>query len=434
VIYVSLRSDISIPAKKKMDKTDFTNAVHSLVRDLQRDLKGKIFSDASDGDYQYVDLVMEGGGVLGIALVGFTYVLERVGLRFIRIGGASAGAINALLLAGLDSPSKEKSEQIVELLANLDMFEFVDGNKHVKALVNAWMEDAGKIRLGMRAALVWDNVKDDLGLNPGKVFYEWVKDVLSRQGINTTRQLIDRMKVVAETVKKLDGTPISYEPESALAVVAADITTETKAVFPKMAPLYWANPDEVNPAEYVRASMSIPFFFQPYRIENIPRGDDALTRWEDLANYREVPPQSCAFIDGGIMSNFPIDLFHKPDRIPSAPTFGVKLGTNKRKSSPMAGPVHLAGAIFDAARHCLDYDFIARNPDYQRLVTCIDTGEHYWLDFKMSDEDKIDLFSRGARAADHFLREFNWGEYKKVREGVKAAFEASQSLRTTQPT
>ena len=40
---------------------------------------------------QYVDLVMEGGGVLGVALAGYSYVLESAGLRFLGLGGTSAG-------------------------------------------------------------------------------------------------------------------------------------------------------------------------------------------------------------------------------------------------------------------------------------------------------------------------------------------------------
>ena len=46
---------------------------------------------------------MQGGDVLGIAIVGYTYALEEVGLRFLGLGGSSAGAINALLLASTGS-------------------------------------------------------------------------------------------------------------------------------------------------------------------------------------------------------------------------------------------------------------------------------------------------------------------------------------------
>jgi NTE family protein len=75
----------------------------------------------------------------------------------------------------------------------------------------------------------------------------------------------------------------------------------------------------------------------------------------------------------------------------------------------------LGGVVFRSASHTLDYDFIKRNPDYRKLVSYIDTGNHGWLDFDMGDEDKVDLFVRGARKAAEFLTTFDWEGYKKIR-------------------
>ena len=119
------------------------------------------------------------------------------------------------------------------------------------------------------------------------------------------------------------------------------------------------------------------------------------------------------------MSNFPINLFHQPDRVPSAPTFGVKLGTDKKLTEDISTPFTLLSVIFDTARFNLDNDFIARNPDYHKLVSCIDTGNHNWLNFSMTDKEKIDLFVRGAREAAKFLRKFDWAEYKNIRKNFK---------------
>jgi hypothetical protein len=43
----------------------------------------------------------------------------------------------------------------------------------------------------------------------------------------------------------------------------------------------------------------------------------------------------------------------------------------------------------------------------------------------MGDEDKIDLFARGAAAAAEFLETFNWTKYKSIRKGIADAFLAS---------
>jgi NTE family protein len=74
------------------------------LRNLQSEFgeggKKLIVSDVLDGeDHQYVNLVQKGGGVLGVALVGYTYVLKQMGIRFIRLAGTSAGAINTSLMA-----------------------------------------------------------------------------------------------------------------------------------------------------------------------------------------------------------------------------------------------------------------------------------------------------------------------------------------------
>ena len=410
-----------------MEVKDFTEQVFHLVEDLKTEIKkkDKHFSDITDAaGHQYVDLVMEGGGMLGIALVGFTYVLEQAGIRFLQIGGASAGAINAMLLAALGTPEETKSEKILEELANVDMYSFVDGDSDARELIEAWMENAGKFKLGLKLAQVLDSINDDLGLNPGDVFHQWITKILKKSGIKTTRDLLERLAKLPPTLKHRKDVSLKNRT-AGLALVAADVSTQTKAVFPKMAPLYWKNHEAVNPADYVRASMSIPFFFHPFRVDKIPGGAEAMKLWKQFADYDQTPPKSCVFIDGGIMSNFPINLFHRPDRVPTAPTFGVKLGVDNRKTEDITKPFTLVSVIFDAARFNLDADFIARNQDYRQLVSCIGTGEHNWLNFNMKDEEKIDLFVRGAQTAERFLREFDWNEYKKTRESIAQSVEES---------
>jgi NTE family protein len=403
-----------------MEVDAFTEEVFHLVENLKDHIskKKKQFSDVIDDEgFQYVDFVMEGGGVLGIALVGFTYVLEQAGIRFLQIGGASAGAINALMLAGLGAPSEAKSEKVLQELANVNMYDFVDGDSDARDFIESWLANAGKLTLGFKALQVMDNINDDLGLNPGEVFREWITQILRKEKIKNTADLLQRMSQMPQGIKHRNNESIAHVT-AGLALVAADVSTQTKAVFPKMADLYWKNPDAVNPADYVRASMSIPFFFHPFRVNNIPRGTKAMSCWKNYADYELTLPKSCVFIDGGIMSNFPINLFHRPDRVPTAPTFGVKLGVDERKTEDITKPFSLLRVIFDSARFNLDADFIARNPDYRKLVSCIGTGHHHWLNFNMSDSDKIDLFRRGAEEADRFLRGFDWQEYKEIRRGI----------------
>jgi len=406
---------------------DFTEVdeVQELLGRLRRTCEGKQFSDVIDDQgNQYVDLVMEGGGVLGVALVGYTYVLEEMGIRFLRVGGTSAGSINAVLVAGLGTPQERKSEKIVKELANVDFWAFVDGGRAVRAFVQTLVRHPSFVGLGFRGLWVLGKVFKQLGLNPGDAFYGWLSGLLSGDGVSTTQELRERMAQLPPNLRTREGKELGLERANPhLALVAADVSTQTKVEFPNMAPLYWSNSDSVNPALYVRASMSIPGFFYPLRVTSVPQGEEAQARWRDLAKYAEKPPEVCTFVDGGIMSNFPIDLFHAPEKVPAAPTFGAKLGPDQRRSAEIDSPQRLGAAVFRAASHTLDYDFIKRNPDYEKLVAYIDTGRHGWLDFDMDEAAKVDLFVRGARKAAEFLITFNWEEYKEIRRLKKQLYE-----------
>jgi NTE family protein len=381
---------------------------------------GKQVSDILDEDgHQYVDLVMEGGGVLGIALVGYTYALESVGIRFLGVGGTSAGAINAMLVAAVETPANAKSTKILEIMADLDMFEFVDGDADVKDFVESLVNGAGPVKLSFKAMQVVDSMLEHLGLNPGRAFQTWLSRNLKNCGVRTLDDLNRRIRTIPGSMRLRGGKKIDLKAaDPKIAVVSADISTETKVVFPEMAALYFKDPAAVDPALFVRASMSIPGFFRPLRLRNLPRGPEARRRWDKMAGYRGRPPGEVYFVDGGIMSNFPIDLFHCPG-VPAAPTFGVKLGTDRMAPHIIKKPSQMLGAVFNSARHCADYDFLIKNPDYRQIMGYINTGPHNWLNFFIRDKDKIDLFVRGVETAVGFLQSFDWKAYKSLRRKLK---------------
>ncbi|MDH5396707.1 MAG: patatin-like phospholipase family protein, partial [Cyclobacteriaceae bacterium] len=139
-------------------------------------LKGKRFSDLEDAQgHQYVDLVQEGGGVLGIALVGYTYVLEMAGIRFYSLAGTSAGAINTLMLAGMGNIQEAKSEKILRMLCEKELFDLVDGNKSVRHIIRKAVKKEGGIGwdLLFRGVGIFRTLRDKLGMNPGDNFIQW---------------------------------------------------------------------------------------------------------------------------------------------------------------------------------------------------------------------------------------------------------------------
>jgi NTE family protein len=404
-----------------MQISDFTNQpdVVQLIAGMKKDkVDQRLFSDLLDSSgNQYVELVQEGGGVLGVALIGYTYVMEQMGIRFFSLAGTSAGSINAMLLAGQGDVSKPKSDRVIEVLANTNLYDFVDGDSDSKDFIKALVEKAKRVKLIWKGWQVLDEIFDDLGLNPGDAFLDWLTKFLNSNGITTLADLKNNfMKLPPDLMirpgiaKTLDG----LKPR--IAIITADLTTETKVEFPAMANLYWANPEIENPALYVRASMSIPYFFSPLRIPNIPQGPEVQQNWEDTVSFMGIPPQEAVFVDGGILSNFPIDVFHKWNSVPRMPTFGIRLGDDRNKANVITNPTNLFGAMFNSLRHLHDYDFILKNPDFRLLIEKIDIGDHDWLNFGITDEAKLDLFKRGAQAAERFLRTFDWANYKVVRE------------------
>ncbi|MGL6126898.1 patatin-like phospholipase family protein [Chryseobacterium artocarpi] len=98
---------------------------------LHENISTKEFSDLLDADgNQYIEFVQEGGGVWGSALVGYLYGLEIFGIRFLKIAGTSAGAINTMLIAACKTKEEAKSELIKDVLFSWDFADFMDGKNY----------------------------------------------------------------------------------------------------------------------------------------------------------------------------------------------------------------------------------------------------------------------------------------------------------------
>lgn len=403
--------------------------VLSIIEELKQSSdKNKVISDIIDDQgNQYVDLVQEGGGVLGVALVGYVYVLEKMNIRFLSLAGTSAGSINTLLMAAAGRIDETKSDWILECLCNKKLYDFVDGDADAREFIDALLGDVSNIKLAMKGTQVIDNFRDDFGLNPGKNFHDWMKNLLNQKRIKNMGDLRRLREAGVSTGNNLRNrltNEIYSSPKDILelAIIAADITTQSKIIFPEMSELFYENPEMTNPADFARASMSIPFFFQPFRLNNLPTGIEAWKKWNKMTGLNASVPAEVLFMDGGIISNFPIDIFHNNTKVPDAPTFGVKIGLDKAEINPNKKFFSLIGSVFNTARFSSDDNFLRTNPDFRNLIGYIDTGSHNWLNFGLTDEAKVDLFIRGAQAAAAFIHNFNWEKYKEIRKVKKELY------------
>lgn len=357
---------------------------------------------------------MEGGGTLGVALLGYIYVLEQMNIRFLRVAGTSAGSIVAMLLAGGGPIETAKSDWLIEKVANKDFYDFIDGDKEVRRFVDAMLDsETRKAKKARFTVKILDDLQEHYGLCPGQHFQDWLTEILTERGVNTLSDLaLQRSHTPAGLQNIHTQTVCPPERWQRVSVVTADITTGTKVALPDMAHLYWSQPDKVNPAAFVRASMSVPILFYPFMVADLPAGQADQEAWATDANYRGPIPPKAYFVDGGSMSNFPISLFYDPSGLSDAPVFGIKIGLDRDEYNACESFGGFAGAMLGSMMSFHDNDFVVRHPEIKRFVGTIDAGDYNWLDFQISEEGKLDLFVRGARAARDFLLGFDWSAIK----------------------
>ncbi len=404
-------------------------------------LQSKKFSDVVDAvGHHYVNLVQEGGGVLGIALVGFTFILEQAGIRFWRLAGTSAGAINTMLLAALGEKNEPKSEKILEELAKVELISFADGHPLVPTILQKWLvnpnilknifitylgfwilmlinlvllaihpnKDYALFTLISMSILIFLGIliywlvqrfkKNNWGLCKGDVFFEWMKSILDKNGVSSITDLKriayknhDECKLSISNKNNFDAADVT--------VITCDITNAEKIEFPKKASEYSLDEATTHPACFVRASMSIPLFFNPYQFQK----------------------NGPFFVDGGLISNFPISLFHKPEiRTPRIPIVGVILDEGYGSESDFKkGITTFLMRIFKTVMNYSDKEFLVKNEFYKKYcIHSIDVHDFNWLNFNLSDDEKIKLFERGVNAGLEYIEKFDWDEYKTSREAL----------------
>ncbi|HEX3824440.1 MAG TPA: patatin-like phospholipase family protein [Mycobacteriales bacterium] len=315
------------------------------------------------------DLVLEGGGVKGIGLVGAVITLSEAGWSFPRVAGTSAGAICAALVAALQEAGKPMSD-LNSIMATIDYGEFMQGD---------WAER----HLGKAGQL--GHLAIHGGMYSGDYLVEWLGQALETIGITTFGQL--RMADPDSSLPPADR----YR----LVVHTADITRNKLVRLPWDYPEYGVTVDDTRIVDAVRASMSIPFFFMPVRF-NAPAHDDGV----DNFAAGEV-----TWVDGGLLSNFPIEVFDRSDGAPSRwPTIGVKLSAASPTPIVEHNPDDALGEAVGCVRTALDNAnrfYVA--PDKAQRTIFVDTFNLSATDFHLTPADQQRLFASGAAAANVYL-------------------------------
>lgn len=311
---------------------------------------------------QRVDLVLEGGGVKGIALAGALEVLEERGYRVHRVAGSSAGAMaGALAAAGIPART------MVEILRSTDYRSFEDGPWWTRTL------------LGKGAAILLHN-----GIHRGDALTRWVEEQLARHSALGPDAAFGDL-VIEDPELDLDPADPRHHR---LVVTASDLSAGRLRLLPKDAPEFGIDPSALRVAEAVRVSSSIPLFFRPVRWR-LPAGGAAV------------------LVDGGMLSNFPVSVFDRPGGEPPRwPTFGIKLSAKPEadfgRRNRIRGPLSFGKAVVDTVTGFYDRMHIDAQNAVERTIF-IDTAAVRPTQFDLSDEDRELLYRKGREAATEFL-------------------------------
>jgi NTE family protein len=302
----------------------------------------------------FADLVLEGGGVKGIALVGAISVLEERGYTFKRIAGTSAGSIVGALVAA-DIPATE----LAQIMRGIDYHRFQDAGPAERLLV-------GKI-----VSLLTRS-----GVYRGDYLRAWLGELLEQRGKAT----------FASMAYQDDERPLPEEQAYRLVVMTSDLSAGCLRRLPWEYDRYGLDRPKQRVADAVRSSMSIPFFFRPVKLA------------------AQGGPMSW-LVDGGMLSNFPIDVFDSANT-PRWPTFGIKLSAQpdaiQGQANTIKGPISMLRAMVDTATGFYDRMHVASDDAVDRTIF-IDTGKVGAIDFGLSDADRDLLFANGRQAAIDFL-------------------------------
>lgn len=312
--------------------------------------------------YNYRNLVLEGGGILGIAYCGALEELHSRGIlkHIINYAGSSAGSIVAGMLAcgaSFNFLLKELSETNFE--------SFMDYGNRIRAIYNLYYYN---------------------GMAPGDVFTKWYSDAIEKL---TGDRDITLGAIHAKYGGRLVITGTSLDQRE---IVYFDHRSHPNMLL----------------VQAVRISMSIPGLFIP-------------------VNYLgEV------FVDGSVLNNYPIDVFHKdvkgPMRINSK-TIGLMLVSNADTKPPkVTGFSSFIAAMYGCYMKQVQKAHMDPS-DWARTIK-IPCGDISSFDFNLDDKAKAALVQYGKDAVRTYFEDkhIDQNEYIAKNAPVNIGYRESDEI------
>lgn len=258
------------------------------------------------------DLVFEGGGAKGMAFVGAIQAFTAAGHTFDRLMGASAGAIAATLLAAGYTPS-EVMEALGETRDGQPVFVGFLGASEPLTREEVLNSSLRQLLRDVNLQLVPDFVEERLdtallealaslpagnallsfsergGLYSAQAFVTWLQEKLNsgRYGLERGSHPADAQRAFAD----MNLAEFEEATGVALSLIAADTSGAQMLV------LNHRTAPDCPLVMAVRMSMSFPLLWHE------------VTWQPQWGHYRGNDITDHAIVDGGLLSNFPIELF-----------------------------------------------------------------------------------------------------------------------------
>lgn len=329
---------------------------------------------------QFRNLVFEGGGVKGIAYVGAMEVLEARGILadIERVGGTSAGAINAVLFACGFTNAQQK-----RILRGLDFKKFMDDSPGVLRDIN--------------------RLVDEFGWHKGEFFKDWIGGLIEQ-----------KMGIAKATFAdfRAAGRPDLY-------LYGADLNTGFGRVY---SPEHTPQKKVLNA---VRISMSLPLFFKAVRGDK----DHVMVDGGLLNNYpvRLFDRQKYIAADAPKAAQ-PTDYYEAENKaflkganknrspyVYNRQTLGFRVDSRQEIAAFRHGRVRAVRKVDDFVDYAKALVLTALNAqesmhlesdDWQRTVY-IDAKGVGTADFGLSDAKKTKLVTSGRESTEKY---FDWFE------------------------
>jgi len=312
------------------------------------------------------DLVLEGGGVKGIALVGAASALDEAGWTFARVAGSSAGAIVGAIIAAMQQAGEPMS-RVDEIMRTLDYTRMLDRRAVAKAL--KWWP---------LAANGW-GVLFHLGMYRGHYLTEWARGVLGDLGVRT----------FADFAFDDPGSALAPEQSYRLLVTASDLSRQRLMYLPWDLSSYGVEASGYSVARAVRASAAIPFMFEPVRLKST-FGVSTLA-------------------DGSLLRSYPIAVFDRQDGKPSRwPTLGIRLSSpssERAAAKPVTGPLSLIQNLIYTTVDSTQVRHVSDDADVERSIFAKPRGVS-WTDFDLTPEQQQGLFEAGYASGKKWVAKF----------------------------